>query len=593
VHQQLEIKPGTTLEGRYEILSLLGEGGFARVYLAFDTELSRKVAIKVLKQGLSEATEEFERYKRESKALAQMQHPNIISVLSCSLLQDATPMIVMEYLEGKTLKSLILQEGKIKVDAALSILLQVLDALSYAHSAGLIHRDLTPTNIFLVKEADELRVKLLDFGLSKMMNDATLKLTKTGQILGSPPYMSPEQARGMPLDSRSDIYSFGCVMYELLCGRQAFVADSAISIIYMQQGTYPPDPDFKLPDKSLEKNLQRIIVKCLQKEPAARFATCSEVKDALSSDKLLEHEATTFKTQRQFKQSKLLSITVLALMLLVFSFYFSTRQSKTSTVREQSPLVSAARGEETSLEKVLQKRIRVHGEESLILVPDLEALGDYYENWERYDKAVYYREKSLKLREKYYGSNDEKVDRLPPGRPCTVKFKTMLCNSYFGNSNFEKCKKLATEVIEQRRKAHNADNLEMATLLTMLGKSCSSLNQFQEADGYFEEADKCLQEHRLVLGSAAESFLHTPEKDFGKYNEITYLVFKSDVYFWYGRNCLALRHNDEARPLLKAALQLEEEADSINKRTGSKYPKKRLQSLHDSILAELANSQRK
>ena len=156
--------------------------------------------------------------------------------------------------------------------------------LDYAHSLGLVHRDLNPANIFLIGEAPSFEVKLIDFGLAKLLADSTDKLTQTGLVIGTPQYMSPELARGQKIDHQSDIYSFGCVMYEVLSDKPAFNADSPVALLYLQQHKYPDEPHFLLSDKSREQHLKQIILRCLQKDPALRFQSCEELTSALSSE---------------------------------------------------------------------------------------------------------------------------------------------------------------------------------------------------------------------------------------------------------------------------------------------------------------------
>ncbi|MBX9723380.1 MAG: serine/threonine protein kinase, partial [Candidatus Obscuribacterales bacterium] len=219
----MKINPGAVLNGRYEILAELGEGGFATVYKSKDLQLNRELAIKVVKAaGLGDS---MARFQREAKLLGGLSHKNIVSVYSFDLLEDQTPFIAMEYLQGKSLLQLIGQQGALEFSQLKSIMVQVCAGLSYAHKAGAIHRDLSPANIFLIGDDADPLVKILDFGLSRIFGENTgAALTTTGMLVGNPPYMSPEQARGAALDHSSDIYSIGCVFYECFSGKSAFAS---------------------------------------------------------------------------------------------------------------------------------------------------------------------------------------------------------------------------------------------------------------------------------------------------------------------------------------------------------------------------------
>jgi len=249
--------PGTRV-GPYEILALLGSGGMGEVYKATDTRLGRTVAIKFLKR------EYTDRLDREARAIAALNHPHI-----CTIHDVGPDYLVMEYLEGAPLGA------PVPLENALRLGLQIVAALEAAHAKGIIHRDLKPGNIFVTQAG----VKLLDFGLAKVMpgqagSDDTLSLSQAGAVAGTVAYMSPEQAQAKPLDARSDIFSFGLVLYEMLSGQRAFAADTGIAVMAAIVRDEPR------PLKTAPE-LERIITRCLRKAPADRFQTMSEVRAAL------------------------------------------------------------------------------------------------------------------------------------------------------------------------------------------------------------------------------------------------------------------------------------------------------------------------
>ncbi len=215
-----DIESGQLFNGRYQVIERLAAGGMGVVYKAREIMLNRVVAIKMLQ--MNNATEvSVRRFQQEAQALAGLNHPNLVKVFALGVTDFGQPFMVMEFLDGIGLDALVRDNGRLPVERALSIFDQVCCGLEYVHDFGILHRDLKPSNIML--SGAEQKVKLVDFGIAKIMDKtATKALTQTGEVFGSPLYMSPEQARGMPTDARSDIYSLGCVMYELLSGVPPF-----------------------------------------------------------------------------------------------------------------------------------------------------------------------------------------------------------------------------------------------------------------------------------------------------------------------------------------------------------------------------------
>jgi len=231
----MRLSPGTQLD-RYEIVESIGAGGMGEVYRARDTKLGRDVAIKVLPEEFSQDKERLDRFEREARLLAQLNHPNIATLHGLEE-HEAQQFLVMELVEGETLAKRIAR-GPIPIDEAIPLFIQIAEGLEAAHEKGIVHRDLKPANI---KIGPDGKPKILDFGLAKdygkepsashLSESPTLtKGTATGVILGTAPYMSPEQARGKGIDKRSDIWAFGCVLYEALCGRQPFDGDTVFCL---------------------------------------------------------------------------------------------------------------------------------------------------------------------------------------------------------------------------------------------------------------------------------------------------------------------------------------------------------------------------
>lgn len=271
---------GETLAGRYLLLDIRGKGGMAIVYRGKELGTNRIVAIKTLRFADPELTG---RFAREVKINEGLRHPNIVEPIDCIELPDHRSFFVMEMLDGIDLERLLENQGRLQtISEIASILSQIADALEYAHDQGVIHRDVKPENIILVERDGKRVVKVLDFGVARIQDDLQ-RLTKTGVVLGSPAYMSPEQCMGMKLDSRSDIYSLGVVAYELITGSLPFDADSAVTMMEAHC-----DPDIKPhPIKSFRDDvpahaeLQKALDKALQTEVADRYQSIGEFKKGL------------------------------------------------------------------------------------------------------------------------------------------------------------------------------------------------------------------------------------------------------------------------------------------------------------------------
>lgn len=276
---------GTKINQKYLIVSQLGIGGGGAVYLAQDTELSRKVAIKILHHSSLCEDNSVKRFEREGRILSLLQHKNIVSIYSAGILDDAFPFMVMEFVEGRTLNHVLNEEGPLSAERVAGIALQVCAGLSAAHQKGVIHRDLKPQNLIIEELADLESVKILDFGLStiSLSNESdSQRLTQTGTLLGSVNYMSPELCAGQKVDARSDIYSLACVLYELLSGKPPFDADNAIGILHKHRELMPePLPAFAK-ESVIGEELELVVFKALQKAPLDRFQSASEMADCLA-----------------------------------------------------------------------------------------------------------------------------------------------------------------------------------------------------------------------------------------------------------------------------------------------------------------------
>ncbi len=275
---------GTTIDGRYEVVDVLGEGGMGTVYEVRHVTLGRRFALKVLRRDIADA-EHTARFLQEAKAAAAIGHPNIVAVSDFGELRlggpgsAAVPYFVMEFLTGISLAALLRAEKTLPPQRAAGILLQCASGLAAALRGGVIHRDLKPDNVFLTPTAEKEFVKLLDFGVAKMAGQG--RLTRAGMVFGTPHYMSPEQAAGQSVDHRADVYALGVILYECFAGHVPFEADTYMGVLTKHMFATPEPIQQAAPDASLLGALGPIAMRCLAKSPADRYASMIEVAAAI------------------------------------------------------------------------------------------------------------------------------------------------------------------------------------------------------------------------------------------------------------------------------------------------------------------------
>ncbi|MEU8887224.1 protein kinase [Streptomyces sp. NPDC048442] len=272
---------GSVAGGRYQLRDLLGEGGMASVYLAYDSALDRQVAIKTLHAEMGREAAFRERFRREAQAVAKLSHTNIVSVFDTGedeLGGMQMPYIVMEYVEGQPLGSVLAadvqQHGAMPADKALKITSDVLAALETSHEMGLVHRDIKPGNVMMTKRGV---VKVMDFGIARAMQSGVTSMTQTGMVVGTPQYLSPEQALGRGVDARSDLYSVGIMLFQLLTGRLPFEADSPLALAYAQVQEEPVAPSSI--NRTIPPAVDALVARALKKNPNERFPSAAAMAD--------------------------------------------------------------------------------------------------------------------------------------------------------------------------------------------------------------------------------------------------------------------------------------------------------------------------
>ena len=274
------------LASRYEVGELIGRGGMAEVHIGHDTRLGRTVAIKVLRSDLARDPSFLARFRREAQSAAALNHPAIVAVYDTGedIHEDASgntvhiPFIVMEYVEGHTVRDILRDGAAVPIEEAIEITAGVLSALEYSHHAGIIHRDIKPANVMITPTG---AVKVMDFGIARAVADSAATMTQTQAVIGTAQYLSPEQARGEQVDARSDLYSTGCLLFELLTGRPPFVGDSPVAVAYQHVGQNPVPPSSVASD--VPEVLDRITLKALAKDRELRYATAAEFRADLDA----------------------------------------------------------------------------------------------------------------------------------------------------------------------------------------------------------------------------------------------------------------------------------------------------------------------
>ncbi|MDX3076338.1 Stk1 family PASTA domain-containing Ser/Thr kinase [Streptomyces sp. MI02-7b] len=264
------------LGGRYELGSVLGRGGMAEVYIAHDTRLGRTVAVKTLRVDLARDPSFQARFRREAQSAASLNHPSIVAVYDTG--EDyvdgvSIPYIVMEYVDGSTLRELLHSGRKLLPERSLEMTVGILQALEYSHRSGIVHRDIKPANVMLTRQG---QVKVMDFGIARAMGDSGMTMTQTAAVIGTAQYLSPEQAKGETVDARSDLYSAGCLLYELLTVRPPFVGDSPVAVAYQHVREEPQPPSVYDPEVSPE--MDAIVLKALTKDPDYRYQSADEMR---------------------------------------------------------------------------------------------------------------------------------------------------------------------------------------------------------------------------------------------------------------------------------------------------------------------------
>lgn len=312
---------GLLIAERFKVISLLGKGGMGEVYLVEEVSSQKRLALKTLL--VSSASEKhLKRFELEAKATRLLEHPNLVQIHDYGFIADAQPYFVMDYCEGRTLSEEIVISGPLSIERAIDVFITICNALTYAHTKQVVHRDLKPSNVIISSE----QVKVLDFGIAKILTDSPEfnTITQTGELIGSPLYMSPEQCKGRAVDLRSDVYSLGCMLFETLTGVAPFRADNALAIMLKHQSDLPPTLK-QASGTAFPKDLEDIVARMLSKEPARRYQDLLRVADDLKHLKRGEPIGSAKSLKKEFTAKKVFCIATGFLILLLGGIFFGNQ----------------------------------------------------------------------------------------------------------------------------------------------------------------------------------------------------------------------------------------------------------------------------
>ncbi|MBX9950866.1 MAG: serine/threonine protein kinase [Candidatus Obscuribacterales bacterium] len=358
---------GYLLDGRYELLEAIGSGGMSIVYKARLNNVNKLFAIKTLNIQVQARDNVRERFNRETTLLLKLEHPHIVSVQDCLYGPNNQPYLVMDLLRGITLEQELLKSGPLSWNRVRKIMIQVCAAVKYAHQHAVVHRDLKPGNIMLLENEVDF-VKVLDFGLA-LIGENTRKITQSGEFWGSPPYASPEQVKGNDTDHRSDIYSLGCVMYELLTGKDPFHGSGLYELLNRHVNETPAEMAVTNPDVKVPPEMEKLVFKCLEKNPESRFQSVAELQQALEnltseSGQIAVGNIRSISSQSPKRGGIFLSL-ILAVLLIVGVLFYLQNKTEQSSTPEKARITPgnvtdvshvAAPGEVVSKEKGVQEK---------------------------------------------------------------------------------------------------------------------------------------------------------------------------------------------------------------------------------------------
>jgi eukaryotic-like serine/threonine-protein kinase len=507
----ISVKPdpyvGTSIADRFDIVSLIGSGGMGNVYKARQHSMDRFVAIKILHTDRTTKPTGLRRFQQEAKTASNLSHPNIVNVFDFGVLPDNVPYLVMEYVEGQSLYD-VLQSGPLSIDRTIHIFTQACDALAHAHQKGVVHRDIKPSNIMLVKtDTKSDVVKVLDFGIAKILtphDESVPSITVTGEVFGSPHYMSPEQCTGKPFDERSDIYSLGCVIYEAITGRPPVSGDNVLETIFKHSSDTPQAFSKVRPEVVIPQQLEAIVFKALEKSPENRFQSMAAFKRNLEF-------ATSFPDEKQAPPpAKKTTLTDLKLPKVKPPMKVLLGLGAVGLVAAALIGLDETIGKHTASTKFAEMQLswkeQTHGKESPQVVAAMHDLGKRYYDNKQFGKAIDLHEKWLRLTRKLKGDNsvhaalaEEEVGDLYKNLH-NLKAKSSFQNAAeilkanirtnVAANKYADNQPLLEQMLRLQMKLHGHQHPEVATTYLQMAENSTKAGNSEKADPLYDEAIK-------------------------------------------------------------------------------------------------------
>ncbi|HEY9786289.1 MAG TPA: serine/threonine-protein kinase [Candidatus Obscuribacterales bacterium] len=498
----------------YEVLSLLGHGGMGYVYKVKDKTVNKDFAIKVLRPELASDEQAISRFQQEVDAVKMLTHPNLVSVYGQGRLANGTPYLVMDYLEGECLAERIAREGHLPAEPIVEIMIQVCQVVKHAHSKGVIHRDLKPSNIILSGQGgSSLLARVVDFGIAKVLpsvGEDRARLTQTGEVFGSPQYMSPEQCKGENLDGRSDIYSMGCIMYEALTGRPPFVGSNPVKTILAQIHEEPRPPSRDMVKSKQAAALAKVLLNCLEKDPKDRYQNISELEGDLHRIKLgrRPEKRRPVKWLRRANRRALTAVTVPLLLLAAAQLSVEMREREYQFIKSAAFSVTQALTDsgrpdtaEFLLRTVLKVDENVFGPDSPKLIADLEHLSANLTKQQRpVAESFLYESRTMDLQE-LAAAKEHKSD-VPP-----LVSINRLAMSYARSNDFLLAEKLVRDSMEENARAGDKKRLAYDNLMLSYIRNAGG----HASDPYYETIEKFKDAYQIRRSAEQQKTLTAAE----------------------------------------------------------------------------------
>lgn len=478
---------------RYRIYNKIGAGGWSHVYRAEHKGLNKVIALKVLHEHYATDAEKVMRFQKEALAASSLQHPNIAAVQDYGLLPNGQPFIAMDYVTGTSLADKINECTTLSLTEAIKISIQICNGLAFAHERGFVHRDLKPGNIMIAQdESGQPLVKILDFGLAKLVEETdTTRLTKTGDVLGTPAYMSPEQCKGQGLDHRSDLYSLGCVIYELVTGHPPFQADTALDCM-IKHYTEEPPPMVSSTSDVTAKALEIVVLRALQKRAADRYNSAMELRKdllaVLDSPSSLKRE----RAGNSRRMSMQLGLCVLATIALALTavFYFQSHSASQSSPTHQAFLAALGTAKQNmrvdhAMMLVNKEIDRLRSTDGALApqLPDLYAeLGLLHATKQEDQKAIRNLDQAIKLKEAAGQADDVPEHWL-----------NLIGELYQKQRRFNEVLKCIDRITTLRKKHSGENSLPVAKIMLVRAENLMAMGRMDECRKITHEASTLMQ----------------------------------------------------------------------------------------------------